>query len=536
MMICNVLPVQESYNKSMNQILIVGHPLSGYERVEKSLVDNGMCPGRSTLNEQMSPSEIDATLCKSRGIAPLTPPHVNYTHPVAQLKVDPVWKDLVLDLIRGNLDLPFWGWSDPLAVYLLEFWKSNLPDLLFVLVYEHPRAVLNDVWRSRAEEGDSDSVVNAVNDGLSGWHHFNDAMLDFFYRNRERCLLVHSDQVAGDENVLFDEINAYWVHRQQQHDASQNGVFSDNSLAGLPAATYGNAKPASRVQFDSNDAASIVNKNVNAAGYLASAVVMENAECMVRLYEEMQAVATLPFSDSQGGEPGAIEAWYELNILSAERERCLCELNQLKERLSGLESAHSGAMASRCRTTDENDFLLSQVFSVQEELEAKLVEQQKGKRRIAELEKLHAQSGQRILALEKQLSETAPVKPAAKKKQPLGAAQRVKDGLAYRVGSKILKDARTVWKLSFLPLSIWSLIRKYRKSQQEADGNVPPLSAYADYGKALKVQNHLSYQLGVAWLESVHAPWFWVAMPLVMLHRYIQFRRKNNRNSRGIFK
>jgi hypothetical protein len=58
-----------------------------------------------------------------------------------QTQVAAVWQGMVLDLMLSNLDQPLWGWADPQAVYLLDYWKEQDPQVVFVLVYDEPQTV-----------------------------------------------------------------------------------------------------------------------------------------------------------------------------------------------------------------------------------------------------------------------------------------------------------------------------------------------------------------------------------------------------------
>ena len=409
----------------MSQILVVGHTLSGYENVEKALIDSGMCPGRPALREEIYPAELDAILCKACGVAPEGFSSSSIIDPVEQLKVDPVWNDLILDLIRGNLEQKLWGWSDPLAVCLLEFWKSTLPDLLFVLVYNHPRTALSDVWQIAQTKS---QIGDLAKNSLDSWYNYNDALYDFFNRNSERCLLIHEEQIQCEGNGILDDI----MDRMRLLRA-RSDMFVGNNITGFPSPMLGDTKdliykgnwagsqgnsvteqtPLFLSDALSNDfncsIPTDLTEKMSLESYVADSVVLENQSREIQLYENLQSVATTPHwkhqVKPQTPEVSALDAWYELKTIVGECRRLYGETSQLKSELEALESEHREAKISQCKMVDENNFLVSQLFSVQEELVEKLVEQKNDQQRITDLEQRLVAAEQREVTLQQRLEK-----------------------------------------------------------------------------------------------------------------------------------
>ncbi|MDY3114309.1 MAG: glycosyltransferase [Helicobacter sp.] len=112
-------------------------------------------------------------------------------------------------------------------------------------------------------------------------------------------------------------------------------------------------------------------------------------------------------------------------------------------------------------------------------------------------------------------------------KKPLGAVERVKGHLAYKLGAAIL-GAKCPYRTLTLPFRLIRIIKEHRfeKSVLEVlykqDSSLKPLSleSYGDYYEALKYKKHLSYRLGEALLKN----------PLTFLFRipgiYRSFKKK----------
>jgi hypothetical protein len=173
----------------MNKIVIVGHPTSGYREVEALLHQSGMRPPLPSRREGLLPQDITATLCKAHKTPPLDA--VMDEGEITQIQAGPVWHGMALDLMLGNLDQELWGWADPQTLFALDYWKDLDPKLSFVLVYDEPHRALMDGQPEAGAAAPKDGVQRRLNN----WAACNGALLSFFLRNPQRCLLVHAQQV-----------------------------------------------------------------------------------------------------------------------------------------------------------------------------------------------------------------------------------------------------------------------------------------------------------------------------------------------------
>jgi Methyltransferase domain len=89
-----------------------------------------------------------------------------------------------------------WGWKDPRTCLFLEFWHPLLDQPRYVFVYRHPVEVALSLLR-RGAEVDLQALENpAVS--LEAWRVHNQAILDFYRRHPDRCVLGHIRTLTAD--------------------------------------------------------------------------------------------------------------------------------------------------------------------------------------------------------------------------------------------------------------------------------------------------------------------------------------------------
>jgi hypothetical protein len=86
-----------------------------------------------------------------------------------------------------------WGFKDPRAALLLDFWLSMAPDARFVLPYRLPWEVADSLQRLGA-----DVFLRHPDYGYRIWTFYNRHLLDFRRRHPERTVLVSVDAAVAD--------------------------------------------------------------------------------------------------------------------------------------------------------------------------------------------------------------------------------------------------------------------------------------------------------------------------------------------------
>jgi hypothetical protein len=100
-----------------------------------------------------------------------------------------------------------WGWKEPRSTLFLDFWHEQLPQLNFLLLFRAPWEVVDSLFR----RGDENFLKNPSM-AVRVWLNYNRALLDFYDRHPERCLLLESYVVAQEPSRLIEAIARKFGH------------------------------------------------------------------------------------------------------------------------------------------------------------------------------------------------------------------------------------------------------------------------------------------------------------------------------------
>ena len=230
-----------------------------------------------------------------------------------------------------------------------------------------------------------------------------------------------------------------------------------------------------------------------------------------------------------------------------------------------LQSARAKATEPPAELLQENELLLNQLHQVQEELERYYLQGQEQSQKLLELQ----QQQQRVEQLQAELAALKAAPPQqslfnqdlliqllrsqedqerlfhAAKQRPVpgtsgsaipfsgvGAADRVRQQLSYRLGSTMIERSRSVGGWLGMPVALWRVARQHKRElpQRQAQ-NLPPIEKYRDAHEAERVRQHLSYRLGQALLRNVRSPVGWVRLPWALRREVRNFRRQRQQQS-----
>lgn len=539
----------------MNKILIVGHPLSGYQEVERLLRACGMAPALPSRRDGFLPEQISATLAKAHN-APALQRLGNGDAELRQLTPGPVWHGMALDLMLGNIDQPLWGWADPQAIHWLNYWRDLDPDLHFILVYDRPHSLLT---RSKADPATPDSPEDLARQARQ-WAAYNAALLHFFHRNPQRCLLVHSEQARRSASAYLNQvrarIDAPWVER-----LGLEGNHTGPHASGTPTPSGTQDLPPALASGDTGET-----PDAPLALLVADTLLRDQPESR-QLYEELQAAANLPLAlDDEPGRDAALalQAWAALNAqrqrqrhqdkllqqleagqaqaeaLAAEHWRLLQAEQQLRAQdaqthdaaLADLSTARQQLEQQQRELQQDNELLLSQLHQVQEELERHYLNSQQ---QATQLEALSAQQQQaeqqaaqlkeRLAAAEQRAAEAA--RQAQAKAQELKSAQSELSELQARPAVDPQLSEENDLLLTQLHRVQEELERYYLENQRLKAQVAPPKPEKpAFYGAADRVRQQLSYRIGARMIQNSRSLGGWVAMPWAVLGEVRRFKRE----------
>lgn len=387
----------------MNKIVIVGHPSSGIEDVEKILVDSGMSLAESSLHDGLTPREIDATICKAYGGVTLNDASLRASTPFKQINVSSIWNGLALDLMRGNLEQTFWGWSDPLAIFLLDFWRNVDSEITFILVYNHPASVL----KSNLYSDDGNETPSSDSIGHPGfWKPYNEALLHFYQRNSECCILVHGEQLQHVDGKLIKD-----VAKLPQSDLVAQLNAAPRSASQLPVQASNesdNETPdtalATVPEFEDVGLAGLKRKSTPLVSYLAETVVNTFSD-ELELYEELQAVATIPSQTRSSAKVDSLEAWKALCLLVKNHHEALAQANDALAQTSHLQAEKGQYLLEQKALSREHEILRQKIQNFRQELQKwSRINQEVEKKKKWALEKMYSQKDE-LQELSKKLED-----------------------------------------------------------------------------------------------------------------------------------
>lgn len=130
----------------------------------------------------------------------------SYGHPSEGWFLQPIMPSAFFDdaqeVLRSNATAQPWGFKDPRAALMLDFWSEVSPAANFLFIVRPPWQVADSLFR-RGDE------IFAGNPGfaLQVWCAYNAAILDFFTRNQTRCLIASLDYVVESPRSFITALN-----------------------------------------------------------------------------------------------------------------------------------------------------------------------------------------------------------------------------------------------------------------------------------------------------------------------------------------
>jgi type II secretory pathway component PulJ len=518
----------------MNKIILLGHPSSSFGAVENLLKQSGMKTALPSKRDNLLPEAITDTLCKAHDCVLLD--DVMSEDEFQPQQVGTVWHGLALDLLLGNLDQELWGWADSRSIFWLDYWSSLDPHATFVMVYDHPISVLQSN-ASLLANGDLEMAVPRL---LENWQAYNGAMLRFYSQQPDRCLLVNSQGAKeqldnylvelGDRLGAKNSANLYLPADFKQDQEKIQEQAQEKNLEKVQEQSHGiesllssnqkfNAdivgKPSSLMAAINNTALSNKSELINWFGGDSAfdqhllLQLLSNYPQATQIFEELEAASTVS-SNSENEKnnihPGqawvqfiqqrqaiadvVIHFYEQLQKQITEIEKLEQEKKEFNDKLLDLDRVKQSAEETHKvkDLEEENDLLLTQLHTVQEELERYYLENQ----------------------------ELIKKQPKPKPKH-YGAAERVQQQLSYRLGAAMIANSRSLGGCLKMPFSLIGVARAYHADlRAKANLKLPPIHAYADAHDAERYRQHLSFQLGQTMLKHIKTPWGWLWMPFAL--------------------
>lgn len=534
----------------MNKVIITGRPGASCVELESLLVRYGMSRARPSRREGMLPSEVaDAIIHANRGPGRAGGPLTSF----APLEPGPVWKELLLDLLLGNSDQKWWGWADPECLPLLDFWSELDDQAVFVLVYDEPHQAFDEPVEGAPGSDGSELFIKRLNE----WAACNRALLRFFFRNSERCLLVNASQVMADESLFLSQVRArlgLGTASKERIDPNQLGAatsrnrFSEPRGASAPLARA--CEALFRVTGRTGDDLLPLLRAEEVEHFIITRHLAENPEYM-EIYQQLQAASNMPFDGARSTAFLSDVAWQSLANL---RQSLIAVLEHAAENHRQLNANHLATLAESGQLREQLQLIRNELQSqylnsleIARKSEASAlqhkarIEQLRGKyehqlevqkqRTIATRQKFEDRIEKHQIKIGKlrariELLEQSRPRAHNGGNRPTGAANRVRSQLSYRLGSVLVANSRSLTGWLGMP---FALIREHGQFKQahlkNRDEKLPPLREYADWEEAKRIQNHLSYRLGKILVEKGRSPVGWFSLPFALLAERRRFQQ-----------
>ena len=237
--------------------------------------------------------------------------------------------------------------------------------------------------------------------------------------------------------------------------------------------------------------------------------VQEELEsCYLQSQEQAKKLAEIP--KLQAVLKSAQEQASKLQQAEAAAQKLQADLKAAQEKAAKLQQTEAQlkkelqqavAKSASAELQEENELLLGQLHKVQEELERYYLENHQLKAKAKGI--------------------------AAQSKVYYGAADRVKQQLAYRLGATMIAQSRSVGGWLSMPFALRAEAKRFKQDQAaRPNQNFPPIAQYRDAHEAERIKQHLSYRLGARMIANSKTLGGWVSMPWALLGEAKAFRKE----------
>jgi glycosyltransferase involved in cell wall biosynthesis len=218
------------------------------------------------------------------------------------------------NLILARNNQAIWGWKDPRTTLFLDFWLKLIPDAKCIFLYRSPWEVVDSLFR----RGDVIFRTNP-NFAVHQWCHYNQAVLDFYQRYPEQCLLLEIGSIIENFQGIIDLIK-------------QKFNLELRSRSGGSASSPESLYEPSLFNADSNI-------------YYRQALITKFFPQALDLYHQLQqhADANHPTKVEQQAinltcEAWILQDWHDLQHTTKEKQQVAAELTQTQQQLQSAQT------------------------------------------------------------------------------------------------------------------------------------------------------------------------------------------------------
>lgn len=114
------------------------------------------------------------------------------------LKVLKEYEECAKKLIYDRRKFRMWGWKDPRTSFLLDLWNKVVPNANYIFVYRNPSEVYESISKLKTIQifQDHPEYIEQC------WRDHNQNILEFARRNKDRCLVIDSNELIQNPNKI----------------------------------------------------------------------------------------------------------------------------------------------------------------------------------------------------------------------------------------------------------------------------------------------------------------------------------------------
>lgn len=454
--------------------------------------------------------------------------------------------NVMVDLLLSNLDTQNWGWSAEKNLFAMELWRHLESEVRFILVFDRPSYLLDQLI-------DTDLTVATIDQVMSEWVDYHQKMLEVLEAHEEIAILIEGSCAVDNIGKLGKQVESissdlhlkkHWQVFKDTTDSTSNNDtdainqsdaaidYINNEIlkkypeviklfnALLNKAAIKSSEPIYRTkQADLTELVTVLNtlhdKQEKPQHLVEKELLVEQLH-HIQVQLEDQLSVNKVYKQQKMKECGLLEKKLEEAVLAQQEaeKRATAHRKSIDNYKSKVEQRSKDSQNSE-NTIDahnlaeslkqENEMLLKQLHYTQEELEKYYLKSQS-------------------LSPSKE-SEQPQVTAQQSSKTPVyyGAADRIKNDLPYRLGSKMVK-AKKPKDLAILPSALIKEYLDFRNFEKE-QVSLPDIEEYNDHREAEKVKNHLSYKLGKSLVDGMASPKALIKMPLIIGQEIKSFKK-----------
>jgi len=397
----------------MKALITTGHSTSGITSIWPLVRAYGVAPAAPAQSETNAPDVFHQKLYVARKVAE--------ADAAGQVEPGRMWRNQAENLLIHNVDSPLWGWADARSSRLLDFWAEVDQSTHFILLYVAPEVAYAMATGPHLEAADS-----AI-DVLASWRQKNSELLNFYSRNRDRCLLLNTYSLLAQPDQLGELLNDRFGLTTSPEAAPNllDIAYPVSALSILMARSRLQDAEAAMLFEELETASDLPTPSNHAAQELARAWT-EHVRLATKESELNQALAKIQSTQKTLNERH-IELEQARNDIkevtsrkTAEEQekaklvRQIAEMNAELEKLRQLNKEQGG----------ENELLLLQLHQVQEELESYFLRAQDMEAKLKQSTQGLEAGQQELLALQTRMRGL---------EKEIQTSEQAKSGMAKRI-------------------------------------------------------------------------------------------------------